>query len=51
MLQVTQYLQSFSANTFRLMHSMDRQHWLILLGLAFALGAYWLRGMGGRKDW
>jgi ABC-type nickel/cobalt efflux system permease component RcnA len=51
MYQVTQYFQTFSENTLRLMHSMNRQHWLILLALAFALGAYWLRGMGGRKDW
>lgn len=51
MLQFTQYLQTFGDNTLRLMHSMNRQHWLIVLGLVFALGAYWLRGMGGRKDW
>jgi len=48
---VTQYVQTFSENSLRLMHSMNRQHWLILLALVFALGTYWLRGMGGRKDW
>lgn len=51
MLQITQYLHTFSDNSMRLMHSMNRTHWLILLALAFALGTYWLRGMGGRKDW
>lgn len=51
MAYVTQYIQSFSENSLRLMHSMNRQHWLIVLGLVFALGAYWLRGMGSRKDW
>jgi hypothetical protein len=51
MYQITQYFQMFTGNTYRLMHSMDRTHWLIVLALTFALGAYWLRGMGGRKDW
>lgn len=51
MFQITQYLHTFSDNSMRLMHSMNRTHWLILLALAFALGTYWLRGMGGRKDW
>jgi hypothetical protein len=50
MYQITQYFQSFTGNTLRLMHSMDRMQWLIALGLAFAIGAYWLAGMSGRKQ-